>query len=193
MALCQLVLIWFLGSEATTHEDSIKAFKTPAPTGAIVLARFLCANIIHIHLTPEIMQGLKMMKYSANHPFKFNNYVEAFLIGFTQMIVVISVEIVALAVLNTNEKIQDVIMNFLALVVIAEIDDFYFSTVLPDPIAKLIRNGELEIPEDGKTGDNKIDLAKVLKATVTTSSTADYCIDGNRTATGEIVKKVDEG
>ena len=172
MALCQLVLIWFLGYEATKHEDAIEAFKTPAPTGAIVLARFLCANIVHIALTPEIMQGLKMMKFSANHPFKFNNYVEAFLIGFTQMIVVISVEIVALAVLNTNNKIQDVIMNFLALAIIAEIDDMYFNTVLTDPIAKLISNGELEMPEDGKSGDNKIDLAEVLKYTVTTSSKA---------------------
>ena len=88
------------------------------------------------------------------------------------MIVVISIEIVALAVLNTNSSIQDVIMNFLGLAVIAEIDDMYFGTVLTDPIAKLISNGELEMPEDGKSGDNKIDLAEVLKYTVTTSSKA---------------------
>ena len=106
------------------------------------------------------------MKYSANHPFKFDNYVEAFLIGFAQMIVVISIEVVALGVLNTNSSIQDVIMNFLGLAVIAEIDDMYFSTVLTDPIAKLIGNGELEMPE------NKIVLAEVLKSTVTTSSKA---------------------
>ena len=139
---------------------------TPAPSGDIVLARFLCANLVHITLSPEIMQGLKMMKYSANHPFKFDNYVEAFLIGFAQMIVVISIEVVALGVLNTNSSIQDVIMNFLGLAVIAEIDDMYFSTVLTDPIAKLIGNGELEMPE------NKIVLAEVLKSTVTTSSKA---------------------
>ena len=101
------------------------------------------------------------------------------------MIVVISIEIVALAVLNTNSSIQDVIMNFLGLAVIAEIDDMYFNTVLTDPIAKLISNGELEMPEDGKSGENKIDLAEVLKSTVTTSSKAAYRVEDNKTATGK--------
>ena len=101
------------------------------------------------------------------------------------MIVVISIEIVALAVLNTNSSIQDVIMNFLGLAVIAEIDDMYFGTVLTDPIAKLIGNGELEMPEDGKSGENKIDLAEVLKSTVTTSSKAAYRVEDNKTASGK--------
>ena len=48
-------------------------------------------------------------------------------------------------------------------------------------MAKLVSDGELEIEEDGKVGDNKIDLAELLKVTVTTSSSAKYHIEGNKT------------
>ena len=54
MVLCQLLLIWFLGFEALTSDDTVEAFKTPASSGAIVLARFLCAIVLHITLTDEI-------------------------------------------------------------------------------------------------------------------------------------------
>ena len=47
----------------------------------------------------------------------------------TQTVVVIVVEVVNLAVLSTNHTIMDIIMNFLALVIIAEFDDFFFMTV----------------------------------------------------------------
>ena len=45
------------------------------------------------------------------------------------MLVVIAVETVNLAVLTTNHTILDIIMNFLALVVVTEFDDFFFMTV----------------------------------------------------------------
>ena len=49
--------------------------------------------------------------------------------------VVISNEIVNLAVLNTNNTIMDILMNFLALVIISDFDDYFFVTVLSDPMA----------------------------------------------------------
>ena len=39
-------------------------------------------------------------------------------------------------------------------------------------MAKLVSDGELDLAEDGKTGDDKIDLAEILKVTVTTSGKA---------------------
>ena len=55
MVLCQLLLIWFLGYESITGDDTVEAFKTPASSGSIVLARFLCAIVLHITLTDEII------------------------------------------------------------------------------------------------------------------------------------------
>ena len=46
-----------------------------------------------------------------------------------QAFVVLSVELVNLAVLNTNPTIMDILMNFLALVIISDFDDYFFLTV----------------------------------------------------------------
>ena len=61
------------------------------------------------------------------------------------MLVVITVEVVNLAVLTTNHTIMDIIMNFLALVIIADFDDFFFLTVDKEMMADLIADGEFEL------------------------------------------------
>ena len=59
--------------------------------------------------------------------------------------VVIVVEIVNLAILCTNHTILDIIMNFLALVIIAEFDDYFFFTVDKTVMAEMICDGELKL------------------------------------------------
>ena len=137
--------------------------------------------MLHVTLTDEITQGFNMMKYSANHPWKFDNYFEAYFVGLAQALVVLSVETVNLAVLNTNHTIMDILMNFLALVIISDFDDYFFITIKNDKMAKLVSDGELEIPEDGIEGENKIELSEILKVSVTTSNKAKHHIDGNKT------------
>ena len=63
----------------------------------------------------------------------------------TQMLVVIVVEVVNLAVLTTNHTIMDIIMNFLALVIIADFDDFFFMTVDKEMMADLMQDGEVQL------------------------------------------------
>ena len=70
-----------------------------------------------------------MMKYACNHDWKFANPFIAWLCGFLQAFNVIIVELVNFAALLTNATILDIIMNFLALVVIAEFDEYFFSAV----------------------------------------------------------------
>ena len=134
-------------------------------------------------MTDEIKQGFEMMKFSNNHPWLFESWVSAFCVGLLQASVVISVEVVNLAVLNTNNTILDILMNFLALVIIADFDDMFFATVASDPMAKLISNGELEMEEDGRTNENgnPIKLEDILKRKVTTSKEARHMIRSNRT------------
>ena len=59
--------------------------------------------------------------------------------------VVIVVEIVNLAILCTNHTILDIIMNFLALVIIADFDDYFFFTVDKTVMAEMICDGELKL------------------------------------------------
>ena len=59
------------------------------------------------------------MKFAANHPWKFRSWWVAFLIGFAQMFMVVSVEIVNLVILNTNNVVMDTLKDFLALVIVS--------------------------------------------------------------------------
>ena len=95
--------------------------------------------------------------------------------------VVIVVEVVNLAVLSTNHTIMDIIMNFLALVVIAEFDDFFFLTVDKEVMADLICDGNIELYYGV---DRK--LSDLLTFERSTSGKARYKVEGNRIEVDEI-------
>ena len=66
----------------------------------------------------------------------------AFFVGFSQTFMVIFVEVINLIILTSNYTIMDIIMNFLALVVIADFDDFFAQTLSKNPILKKLDAGE---------------------------------------------------
>ena len=66
------------------------------------------------------------MKYAVNHPWKFVDYKFAWLCGFMQVFKVLVVEFVNFSALLTNFTIIEIVRNFLALVVIAEFDNYFF-------------------------------------------------------------------
>lgn len=81
---------------------------------------------LHYILTEEAKQGFAMMKFANNHWWKFDNWFSAYMVGFTQMSNVVLVEIANISLMTTNVTILDVIMNFLAIVVLTEFDNFFF-------------------------------------------------------------------
>lgn len=85
------------------------------------------------------------------------------------MFLVMLIETVNIAVLATNFTILDIIMNFLALVVLSEFDNFFFATVASTTVfGKALKDGdEITLPED-----RKLMLADLLKIEVTTSRLA---------------------
>ena len=118
MVLCQLLLLGFVAKEAFYEEEMILGFIRPAESWSVVLARFVCAIMLHINLTSEIKQGFRFMKFALSHPYKFKDWTKAYIIGLTQTLVVIAVETINFAVMSTDHTIMNIIMNFLALVVI---------------------------------------------------------------------------
>lgn len=95
----------------------------------IVVARFICAVVLHMALQDEIKQGLDVMKYTLNHSWRFDNWHLAFLCGFLQTIVIVCVEVVNFIAIMSSQEITSVVMNFLALVVISEFDDFFYQAL----------------------------------------------------------------
>lgn len=175
-------MILFIAKEAFTSSEMIESFETYPSNIEIVLCRFLCAIFLHISLADELSQALSFMKYALNHPWKFRSWFMAFIIGFAQFSAVILVEAVNLAVLLTNNTILDIIMNFLAIVIISELDDYFFLTVRNEPISKLISNGRIDDESWGqkKKGERQIELDVILRIQTTSSSHAAKEVEGNK-------------
>ena len=164
----------FLVSEIFTDSRVLEDFVQPAASQKIVLCRFLCAVILHITLTDEIKQGFGCMKYALSHPYKFRSWKQAFWIGCAQLLIVIAVELVNLAILTTNHTIMDIIMNFLALVIIADFDDFFFQSVELEVMGNMIQEGRLELFYGTR------ELSDVLQTERTSSINARFKIEQNR-------------
>ena len=74
----------------------------------------------------------------------------AYFVGLSQALTAMFVEIVNLITLQANHTILDVIMNFLALVIIAEFDDYFYKSVMTDMFGELITQKEMFIYDYGQ-------------------------------------------
>ena len=117
---------------------------------------------MHIMLTGETKQGLLMMKYATNHHWKFRNWRHAFMIGLCQTIVLMICEFVNLVILCTNQSILEIIMNFLAIIVITEFDDVFFYMVQDEKLAGLISDKEMTYTPAGQV-EKTIQISEILK------------------------------
>ena len=111
------------------------------------------------------------MKYANNHWWKFDSWFMAFWVGFTQMAICTLVEMISLTILLSSQTIMDILMNFLALVVLQEFDGFFFEAFKGDTtFGKALDGGEY----DGT------DLKTLTKIEVTTSWRAKSKIDNHK-------------
>ena len=117
--MCLITFLWIY-----VFNDS--SFKTPENDIAVVISRFICGFFLHISQEDEIKAAFKMMKYTTNHPWKFEHWFVAFLTNFMQAVVLILLEAVCIAVLIIQTSVLDVMTNFLALTIITELDDYFF-------------------------------------------------------------------
>lgn len=143
LIIVEMMLVWFLGREQFVNKEFAAAYAEMPESSIITICRFLCAIFLHISLADELEQANMLMKYAMNHPYRFKAWFNAFLVGLAQLVALVSVELVNVAVLLTNPTVMDTIMNFLALVIISDFDDYFFSTIKNDPIARLISDGEI--------------------------------------------------
>ena len=106
----------------------------------VVLARFICGITMHIKLAPELQQAMNMMKYSINHSWKFDNFRIAFLSGFLQGFMVVSVEVINFINLLLRNQVMVIVMSFLSLVIVANFDDFFYSVFKNEDLKAIVQN-----------------------------------------------------
>ena len=104
--------------------------------------RLICGAMFHLHLEPELKQGYANMKFSFNHPWKFDRPTLAFLIGFTQVLIVVVLEVANFLALLAYETVFDVCIAGLTLVLIHSFGYFLYHSFPDRELKKVITSGK---------------------------------------------------
>jgi len=112
--------------------------------GAIIFARFICASVLHMSLMEEVNSALMNMKYVLNHDYMFKRARLAFTVCFLHFTSTLSTELCNIAIILTSQVPIDIVLNFIAIAIIAEFDNFVYSSMRNEYFKKLIENSIAE-------------------------------------------------
>lgn len=87
----------------------------------------------------EFEIGMQNMKLVLNHDWRFENFVlEAFMVGLMQTVTAVLIEVVNLVVILKNDTVIDVVMNFMALEIVANFDNIFYAALGENMIKELV-------------------------------------------------------
>lgn len=96
-----------------------------------MIARFVCAILMHLQVEGDIRNGLMMMKYAVNHRKAFRSPGRAYSIGFMQFVGGLGAELACVSFLCTQTDTIRTLTKFIALAFISKVDDFYAAALPP--------------------------------------------------------------
>ena len=106
--------------EALSDETFDFSEVPPLKTG---FTRFIASMVMHVLVSSEINNGLSMMKYAANHWWKFDHAGWAWLSGLLQVTALVFIAAVNYCVIAASNSVLDIAKDFTALYILAEFDD----------------------------------------------------------------------
>ena len=121
------------------------------------LCRFLCGILLHYAMTDNIAEGLLMMKFAINHPWKFKDPNTAIFCGLSNVLIYLTVECLNYSLLLTSNDVLYCLWNFLGLNVVTRVGNYIYSTLSHSPLKKKLQDKE---------------YMKVFTVQVTTSASA---------------------
>ena len=122
---------------------------------------FICAFILHIVQQPEIFDSINRIRFIANHPHKFERVSIPLTICFMKLFIDVSTETVSIIFTAVQNQVQDVIMNFIAMITISQVSQMYFNSLrshLKDELFEI----DFKIPI---TNEKQVSLKKYLSVT----------------------------
>ncbi|TNV72290.1 hypothetical protein FGO68_gene10053 [Halteria grandinella] len=131
----QTVLSFLVGLQFFSQDFSFTLGDFP-----IFITRYVCAILLHLQLLNEIKQSLDMQKYLANHTEQFSSRLAPYLIALMQLFGALFTEVINLCLICGQSSIMDVIINFIALGAISQIDDFYANSLSYCPVKEALEN-----------------------------------------------------
>jgi hypothetical protein len=119
----------------------------------MVIPRLLSSIMMHMNVEPDFRNGLKLMKYAANHPHHFRlsetdrklgvkvstrRAFVAFILGFFQSLIAFIVELNVIVYLMSVDNLMDIIMKFVSLSAIVRFDDMYAAALFENKMQKAV-------------------------------------------------------
>lgn len=108
------------------QDQYIAVMFTPVVSVWMLITRFICGLILHLALFEEFGRGIKLMKFAMNHSDVFDCSGAAFTVAMMQATITLMVEVLNILVICMSNNVGDVVMNFIALAIIADFDDFIY-------------------------------------------------------------------
>jgi hypothetical protein len=105
----------------------------------LIIARFVCAAILHWSLIDNFTAGLDKMKYACNHKRDFSDWKGAYIAGQMQANIVLVVELVCLGIIMISETPMDIAGSFASLVIIAEFDVYIYKSQKNEVLKRLLK------------------------------------------------------
>ena len=130
--LVKLEIVQEVDAEEEENENSniIRPFPTEEKFPFILLViKLFCSILLHVEMQPKIGDSIERLFYLRDHPHKFDDIVMPYLICIMKMTVELSVEIVCLFNTSFYNDPVDVMMNYIALGCIANLDEVYYNTI----------------------------------------------------------------
>lgn len=87
--------------------------------------RFICAILLHLRIETDVRQSLAMMKYACNHAEEMSSRHAPSFIALMQLGVSFMTEAMNIFIIFKTEQVVDVLIKFIYLNVILEVDNYY--------------------------------------------------------------------
>ena len=111
----------------------------------IIIVRFICAIALHLETEGEVFQAINIIKLSLYKTSNLSKRHAIFMIGLMQLFGAIGTETLNIYQICSTYSIKDIIMNFVQLGIIAQIDDLYAQSLRNNFFMKVLRKSEIDV------------------------------------------------
>ena len=94
------------------------------------ITRLICGVLLHMAIIPEVRCSIELMDFVKCFPEQFKgNEVLAFIIGYVKLFGVVLTEFANIIIIVRSQTIGTVVIDFVALFIVSEIDNLMLFTV----------------------------------------------------------------